>query len=242
MNAVDLKVLENKQINNDIYLIKLEGDTSEIKNSGEFAELKLDNYYLRRPLSIHDYDSKTVSFLYKVLGHGTRDLTRYKKGDVINTILGLGNGFNDLNAISPLLIGGGIGMAPLLNLAKRFNEKNIRPNILLGFKNINEVCYVEEFKKYGDVYVTTDDGSFGYCGNPVSFLQNNNLKFDKYYACGPLVMLKYLTKYSTLGYVSLEARMGCGIGACMGCSIETKNGIKRVCKEGPVFDADEVNL
>lgn len=242
MKEVILEVVENINIKNDIYLLTLTGDVSEIKNSGEFAELKLNNYYLRRPISIHDVDSNTVKFLYKVLGHGTRDLTKYKKGDTIPTILGLGNGFINKDSKKPLLIGGGIGIAPLYKLAKDFNNKNIKPIIILGFKNASEVCYVDEFSKLGRVFVTTDDGSLGFKGNPVSYLKENNVDFDYYYACGPQIMLKFLTLYSTNGEVSLEARMGCGFGACMGCSIETKNGVKRVCKEGPVFKASEVIL
>ncbi len=240
MKVVDLTVVENIQIKNDIYLLTLQGDTSAIKNPGEFAELKLDKYYLRRPLSIHDYSNNEVKFLYKVLGHGTKDLTKYKKGDVINTILGLGNGFDDTKSKNPLLIGGGIGIAPLYNLAKVFNKKGIKPTIILGFKNSNEVCYIDEFSSLGNVIVTTDDGSYGFKGNPVSYLKENNVDYDYYYACGPLVMLKFLSKYSSQGCVSLEARMGCGFGACMGCSIKTTFGPKRVCKEGPVFTSSEV--
>ncbi len=242
MKEVILEVLDNVNVKNDIYLLTLTGDVSEIKNSGEFAELKLNNYYLRRPISIHDVEKDTVKFLYKVLGHGTRDLTKYKKGDQIPTILGLGNGFINKDSKKPLLIGGGIGMAPLYKLAKDFAKEDIKPTLILGFKNKEEVCYIEEFSKYSNVIVTTDDGSYGYKGNPVSYLKENSVDFDYYYACGPQIMLKFLTAYSTNGEVSLEARMGCGFGACMGCSIETKNGVKRVCKEGPVFLASEVIL
>lgn len=242
MKEVILEVVDNKNVKNDIYLLTLSGDVSEIKNSGEFAELKLNNYYLRRPISIHDVENNAVKFLYKVLGHGTRDLTKYKKGDKIPTILGLGNGFINKDSKKPLLIGGGIGIAPLYKLAKDFANKGIKPTIILGFKNSEEVCYVEEFSQFGNVIVTTDDGSYGYKGNPVSYLKENKVDFDYYYACGPQIMLKFLTLYSTNGEVSLEARMGCGFGACMGCSIETKNGVKRVCKEGPVFNASEVIL
>ena len=242
MKEVILEVVNNINVKNDIYLLTLSGDVSEIKNSGEFAELKLNNYYLRRPISIHDVENNTVKFLYKVLGHGTRDLTKYKKGDKIPTILGLGNGFINKDSMKPLLIGGGIGMAPLYKLAKDFTNKGIKPTIILGFKNREEVCYVEEFSKYGNVIVTTDDGTYGYKGNPVSYLKENNVDYDYYYACGPQIMLKFLTLYSLNGEVSLEARMGCGFGACMGCSIETKNGVKRVCKEGPVFYSSEVIL
>ncbi len=240
MKIVDLEVVSNELIKNDIYLLTLKGDTSEIKHSGEFAELKLDKFYLRRPLSIHDYSSTEVKFLYKILGRGTKDLTTYKKGDVINTILGLGNGFNDEISSSPLLIGGGIGIAPLYNLAKRFFANGKKVKIILGFKNIDEVCYIEEFKKLGEVIITTDDGSFGEKGNPVTYLKEHDINYDYYYACGPLVMLKYLSKYSSKGFVSLEARMGCGFGACMGCSIKTTKGPQRVCKEGPVFSSSEV--
>lgn len=242
MKEVILEVVDNLNVKNDIYLLTLSGDVSEIKNSGEFAELKLNNYYLRRPISIHDVENNTVKFLYKVLGHGTRDLTKYKKGDKIPTILGLGNGFINKDSKKPLLIGGGIGIAPLYKLAKDFTNKGIKPTIVLGFKNSEEVCYVEEFSKFGNVIVTTDDGSYGDKGNPVSYLKENDVDFDYYYACGPQIMLKFLTLYSTNGEVSLEARMGCGFGACMGCSIETKNGVKRVCKEGPVFSSSEVIL
>jgi len=242
VKEVILEVVDNLNVKNDIYLLTLSGDVSEIKNSGEFAELKLNNYYLRRPISIHDVENNTVKFLYKVLGHGTRDLTKYKKGDKIPTILGLGNGFINKDSKKPLLIGGGIGIAPLYKLAKDFTNKGIKPTIVLGFKNSEEVCYVEEFSKFGNVIVTTDDGSYGDKGNPVSYLKENDVDFDYYYACGPQIMLKFLTLYSTNGEVSLEARMGCGFGACMGCSIETKNGVKRVCKEGPVFRASEVIL
>ena len=242
MKEVILEVVDNINVKNDIYLLTLSGDVSEIKNSGEFAELKLNNYYLRRPISIHDVENNTVKFLYKVLGHGTRDLTKYKKGDKIPTILGLGNGFINKYSKKPLLIGGGIGMAPLYKLAKDFTNKGIKPTIILGFKNREEVCYVEEFSNYGNVIVTTDDGTYGYKGNPVSYLKENNVDYDYYYACGPQIMLKFLTLYSLNGEVSLEARMGCGFGACMGCSIETKNGVKRVCKEGPVFYSSEVIL
>ena len=242
MKNVILEVVSNLCVNKDIYLLTLKGDISEIKHAGEFAELKIDNYYLRRPISIHEFSNNEVKFLYKVLGHGTRDLTKYKKGDKIDTILGLGNGFINKDSKKPLLVGGGIGMAPLFELAKEFSLKGIKPQVLLGFKNKDEVCYVSEFERFASVIVVTDDGSYGTKGNPVSYLKENKLDFDYYYACGPLVMLRFLVEYEKNGEVSLEARMGCGFGACMGCSIETKNGVKRVCKEGPVFNACEVNL
>ncbi len=240
MKQVLLEIKENKKVTNDVYQMTLEGDLSSIKNSGEFVELKLDNYYLRRPISVSDYDSNHLVLLYKVLGHGTKDMTGFKPGMKLDTLVNLGNGFDLSKSQRPLLIGGGIGLAPLYNLAKKFNEQNIKPIIILGFRNKEEMYYVNELKKFGEVIVTTDDGSYGFKGNAVSYLKENEVNYDFYYACGPLVMLKYLSLHNPNGEVSLEARMGCGFGACMGCSIETTNGPKRVCKEGPVFMASEV--
>lgn len=242
MKDLVLTIVENKKITNDIYLLKLEGDCTSIKGSGQFAELKLHDYYLRRPLSIHDYTENSVSFLYKILGHGTKDLTHYAVGDKMDVILDLGHGFDIEKAKKPLLVAGGIGLAPLYHLAKEFNKRGIRPTCILGFRNKDEIYYEEEFKKYCDTFITTDDGSYGFKGNAVTYLKSNDIDYDYYYACGPQIMLKYLALYSTKGCVSLEARMGCGFGACMGCSVETTKGPKRVCKEGPVFEASEVKF
>ena len=152
----------------------------------------------------------------------------------------VGNGFDISKSNKPLLIAGGIGIAPLIGLARAFNRKNIRPTIVYGAAKGNDLVLLDELSLLGKLIVTTDDGSYGYKGNVVTYLKEHNIDFDKYYACGPQVMLKYLSMYSKEGYVSLEARMGCGFGACMGCSIETVNGPRRVCKEGPVFKSDEV--
>lgn len=233
-------IIENKPVSKDVFLLTLKGDTFEIVGSGQFANLKLKNYYLRRPLSIYDYTSDTLTFLYKVLGKGTLELSQYKKGEKISILIGLGNGFDTTIARKPLLIGGGIGIAPLYHLGKEFKDKGIDVTYLFGFKNKDEIIMIDEFKKLGNVLITTDDGSYASKGNPVSYLKENKIDFDYYYACGPLVMLKYLSKDFQNGEVSLEARMGCGFGACMGCSIKTTNGFKRVCKEGPVFKASEV--
>ena len=240
MENVILEVISNNKVGNDIYEMVLKGDLSSIKNRGEFVELKLDGYYLRRPISVCDFNSDTLTLLYKVLGHGTKDMSTYKVGTKIDTLVNLGNGFTDLDAKKPLLVAGGIGIAPMFALARKFNELNVRPTILYGASKASDIVLVEKLKQYGDVIITTDDGSINYKGNVVSYLKEHNVEFDKYYACGPQVMLKYLALYSLNGYVSLEARMGCGFGACMGCSIQTTNGPKRVCKEGPVFDASEV--
>lgn len=242
MKEVEFIISSNEKVGKDTYLLTLEGDTSAIVHPGEFVEVKLNSYFLRRPISVHDYKENELKLLYKVLGRGTKDLSSYLPSTKLNCLVNLGNGFDVTKSKKPLLIGGGIGIAPLYNLAKEFNKLNIKPIIILGFKNKEEVILYEEFKTLGEVIITSDDGSIGSMGNPVSYLKSHDLDYDYYYACGPLVMLKFLTQFSKKGQVSLEERMGCGFGACMGCSIQTKNGIKRVCKEGPVFDASEVEL
>ena len=240
MKNVFLKITKNEKLSNDIYLMRLEGDLSEIKNPGEFVEVKLKDYYLRRPISVHDFSNKHLDLLYKVLGHGTKDMTNLQINEELEVLVGLGNGFDVSVSKKPLLVAGGIGIAPMFALARKFNELNVRPTILYGASKASDIVLVEKLKQYGDVIITTDDGSINYKGNVVSYLKEHNVEFDKYYACGPQVMLKYLALYNSNGCVSLEARMGCGFGACMGCSIETTKGPKRVCKEGPVFNASEV--
>ncbi len=233
-------IIENKKVGKDVFLLTLKGDTTCLRGSGQFANLKLRDYYLRRPLSIFDYTENTVTFLYKVLGKGTDSLSRYEIGEEISILIPLGNGFDTSISNKPLLIGGGIGIAPLYHLGKEFKEKGIDVTYLFGFKNKDEIMMIDAYKKLGNVIITTDDGSYGFKGNPVSYLKENKIDFDKYFACGPSIMLKYLCLENTNGEVSLEARMGCGFGACMGCSIKTTDGYKRVCKEGPVFKASEV--
>ena len=238
MENVILTVKTNECVGDGIYLMRLTGDLSSIKNPGEFVEIKLDNYYLRRPISVCDYSDNHLDLLYKVLGHGTKDMTTYKQGKELDVIVNLGNGFDITKSKKPLLIAGGIGIAPMFALARKFNELNIKPTIIYGAASKKDI--VEKLQELGNLIICSDDGTIGYKGNVVSYLKENNVDFDKYYACGPQVMLKYLAMLTNQGYVSLEARMGCGFGACMGCSIQTTNGPKRVCKEGPVFEASEV--
>jgi dihydroorotate dehydrogenase electron transfer subunit len=240
MREVTLEITKNIAVSKDVYLMRLEGDLTEIKNSGEFIEIKIPNYYLRRPISVHRYSDNYVEILYKVLGHGTKDMTSYTVGLKLDVLVGLGNGFDLALSKKPLLIAGGIGIAPMFELAHKFNQLGIKPTILFGAAKEEDLVLVDELKELGNVVLCTDNGSVGYHGNPVSYLKNNEVEFDYYYACGPEIMLKFLKEYSTKGCLSLEARMGCGFGACMGCSIETTSGPKRVCKEGPVFDACEV--
>ena len=240
MGNVVLEIVENKQVGKDVFLMRLKGDLSSIKKPGEFVEVKIDDYYLRRPISVSDYSKDHIDLLYKVLGRGTKDMTSYEVGKKLDVLVNLGNGFDVEKAKKPLLVAGGIGIAPMFALLKAFNAKNIKPIIIYGAAKKDDLVMLDELNELGELVVCTDDGSLGYHGNVVSYLKEHNVEFDKYYACGPQVMLKYLALYSNEGYVSLEARMGCGFGACMGCSIMTTNGTKRVCKEGPVFEASEV--
>lgn len=239
MTNKELTVISNRKLNDCTYELILGGDNL-LHVSGSFMEIELDNCFLKRPFSIADSSNKTLTLLYKVVGVGTKTLTKAITGDKFNCLLNLGKGFSINNIKKPLLIGGGIGAAPLYQLAKDFVAKNIPVEIILGFRNKEEIYYLDEFSKLGNVTVATDDGSFGYHGNILGLLKSRNYDFDRYYACGPTPMLIALQAYSTDGQLSLEARMGCGFGVCMGCSIKTTNGFKRVCKEGPVFDAKEV--
>lgn len=242
MKNVILKIEKNVLVGNDVYLMRLSGDLTAIKNPGEFIEITIPGYYLRRPISVCDFSDKYVDILYKVLGRGTKDLSEFTVGTELDCLVGLGNGFTVKENIKPLLVGGGIGIAPLFALAKAFNQLGIKPSLVYGARSKDDIVLVEELEKISSLYICTDDGSLGYKGNVIDCIKNSNIEFDYYYSCGPQVMLKYLALAYPNGCVSLEARMGCGFGACMGCSIETTNGPKRVCKEGPVFEASEVKF
>ena len=240
MKDLKLKIEKNVQVGYDTYLMTLTGDLTEIKNPGEFINITVPGYYLRRPISVCDYSEKHVDILYKVLGRGTKDLSCFEDGIYLDCLVGLGNGFKVLKNIKPLLVAGGIGIAPLIGLAKAFNKIGIKPTLVYGARSSQDIVLTEKLEKLTDLYICTDDGSLGFKGNVIECIKHYNFEFDYYYSCGPLVMLKYLAAAYPNGCVSLEARMGCGFGACMGCSIETTNGPKRVCKEGPVFEASEV--
>jgi len=240
MKEVTLTITKNVAVSSDTYLMELKGDLTEIKNPGEFVEIKIPNYYLRRPISVHKYGKDYLQLLYKVLGHGTKDMTSYSVGMNLDVLVGLGNGFDVSRSKKPLLVAGGIGIAPMFELAIKFNELGIKPKILYGAAKKEDLVLLDELNKLGELIVCTDNGSLGFHGNTVAYLKNNQVEFDYYYACGPEPMLKYLKLFNENGCLSLEARMGCGFGACMGCSIQTIKGPKRVCKEGPVFEANEV--
>lgn len=232
-----LTVAHNRDLNDSVFELVLRGASP--MRAGQFVEIRAEGFYLRRPISVTDSDGDRLFLLIKEVGEGTKTLRALRNGDKVDVITGLGNGF-DLSAERPLLIGGGIGCAPLYMLAKEFAAKGIRPHAMLGFRNKGEIYYADEFSEFCDVTIATDDGSSGYRGNAVAAVKESGILFDRFYACGPAVMLKSAAEAFPTGQISLEARMGCGFGVCMGCSIKTTGGFKRVCKEGPVFEASEV--
>lgn len=240
MKDVLLTITGNVKVGKDIYLMRLEGDVSSIKNPGEFINIQIPGFYLRRPISVCDFDDQHVDILYKILGKGTEEISNLTIGAKLDCLVGLGNGFEIKKNIKPLLVGGGIGIAPLVALAKKYNELGIRPKLVYGARGKDDLVILDILNELCDVTLCTDDGSMGFHGNVVDCIKGANLEFDYFYACGPYRMLEALAKNFEAGCVSLEARMGCGFGACMGCSIKTTNGPKRVCKEGPVFDSKEV--
>ncbi len=234
-------VKTNEKIANDVYLMTLSGDTSKIISPGGFVEIELPGLYLRRPISVCDVTGDILTLIYKVVGIGTDAMCKYESGVKLDLLTGLGNGFNvNAGTQRPLLVGGGVGVPPLYMLCKKLIEKGISPSVILGFNTKDDVFYKDEFEALGvNVTVTTADGSFGIKGFVTDALGKHT--YDYTYACGPLPMLKALYDRADVdGEYSFEARMGCGFGACMGCSIPTKNGMKRVCKEGPVFKKEDI--
>ena len=236
-------ILSNEPLTPAVYRMVLEGDTQYITRSGQFINIELEGKFLRRPISVSDYDDKSVTIIYKVVGRGTEQMKGMVAGQKLDILTGLGNGFNTENSGNrPLLVGGGVGVPPMYNLCKRLLSEGKRPVVIIGFNTKEEVFYYEEFKALGvDVYCSTADGSFGTKGFVTDVIRNEGLKFDYLYTCGPLPMLKALYDATTVdGEYSFEERMGCGFGACMGCTCKTKYGNKRICKDGPVLKRDEI--
>ncbi|MBR2744022.1 MAG: dihydroorotate dehydrogenase electron transfer subunit [Clostridia bacterium] len=236
------KIIENVKIAKDVFKMILEGDTKDIKNAGQFINIELESLYLRRPISICNYDDKTVTIIYKVVGKGTEIMAELKAGAELDVLTGLGNGFNlNCQGDKPLLIGGGVGTPPMYRLCKDLLASGKKPTVILGFGSKEDLFFEDEFKKLGvDVYVSTVDGSVGTKGF-VTDVMKDLKDYTYFYACGPMVMLKAICGATDVdGQVSLEERMGCGFGACMGCTIKTKDGYRRVCKEGPVFGKESL--
>ncbi|MFI3283981.1 MAG: dihydroorotate dehydrogenase electron transfer subunit [Erysipelotrichaceae bacterium] len=235
-------ILSNQIIAKDVYKMCLKGDTSWIKRPGQFINIDFENAYLKRPISISDYDDNQLVIIYKVVGFGTRAMSLKKPGDTLTALVDLGNGFEIMDEQQVLLVGGGVGVPPLYGLAKRLLEKGKEVSVVLGFTSKDDVFYQEEFEALGcKVYLSTNDGSAGEKGFVTDVILKQGLQNLAYYACGPEVMLKALAHTSTShGLLSFEARMGCGFGACMGCSCKTLTGYKRICVEGPVMDSREI--
>ena len=236
-------VISNEQLTHKTWRMRLSGDTSEITRAGQFVNLLIEGKYLRRPISVCDYREGELILLYDVVGGGTREMSEMKPGVKVNTLTGLGNGFNEgLDVERPILLGGGIGCAPLLNLARKLQDRGIEPTVILGFNTAADVAMKEDFRELGlEAIVCTVDGSEGVKGFVTDAIKDLPFQPDYFYACGPMPMLRAVcTSLSLPGEVSLESRMGCGFGACMCCSLETKDSAKRICKDGPVFIKDEL--
>lgn len=241
MEKVFLTVKDNKILTESVYEMKLSGDISAVKNPGQFVNISIDGCYLRRPISVCDVDGDTLTIIYKVVGEGTERLSKYAAGEKIDTLVGLGNGYDlSLSGEKPLLIGGGVGVPPMYLLAKKLVEKGVKPTVILGFNTKSEIFYEKKFKTLGaTVYVTTADGSYGKKGFVTDIMKD--LDYTYFYTCGPMPMFKAIEKIAKgSGEFSFEERMGCGFGACMGCSCKTKYGNKRICKDGPVLRREEI--
>ena len=233
-------ILENTALTRDVYKMVLEGDTRPITAPGQFVNIQLEGKFLRRPISVCDWSENTLTIIYKVVGKGTEQMKTMGAGQKLDILTGLGNGYDmTLAGDHPVLIGGGVGVPPMYGLAKRLAEQGIRFSVILGFNTQSEIFYEEQFKALGAcVQVTTVDGSYGIKGFVTDAL---NMDYTYFYTCGPEPMLKAVYKAtSTSGQMSFEERMGCGFGACMGCSCKTLTGYKRICKEGPVMMKEEI--
>lgn len=239
------EIEENKRLTTKTWSLRLKGDVSEITKAGQFVNISIPGKYLRRPISVSRYFTreKELNLLYNVVGEGTALLSEMKAGSVLDLLIGLGNGFSIPSDIShPVLLGGGIGAAPLLQLAFDLMENGVKPQVILGYNTAKDSWGMEkELRDSGIVcYVSTVDGSAGVKGFVTDVIEEKNIKYDYFYACGPLPMLRSLSSLPVEGQLSLECRMGCGFGACMCCSLETTKGMKRICKEGPVFKKSEL--
>ena len=234
------EIMENRPLTSDVMRIRLKGDCSAIERPGQFVDIKIEGLFLRRPLSVCDCEDGVITLVYKVLGSGTEKLSKIQSGS-LDLLTGLGNGFDpSLSGERPLLIAGGLGFTPLYILAKTLIKEGKRPSVILGFNSAEEVIYEDEFKALGaEVTVCTVDGSYGLKGFATEAMKDRDYSY--FYTCGPEAMFRAVNDCSTTsGQFSFEQRMGCGFGACMGCSCETLYGVKRICKEGPVLRKEEI--
>ena len=239
MKQVLLKIKENVALNDSVYKMTLVGDVKEVK-AGQFINIKLSGLYLRRPISVFNLGENFIQIIYKVVGKGTEEMSKMQDG-VLDVLTGLGNGYNlEKSGNIPLLIGGGVGIPPLFELAKNLIKQGKKPWVILGFNTKEEIFCVKDFEELGvKVYITTVDGSAQIKGFVTDAIDKEDYSYV--YACGPEPMLKAVyNKSKTSGQFSFEERMGCGFGACMGCSCKTLYGNKRICKDGPVLEKEEI--
>ena len=234
-------VVSNIALTDNVYKMVLQGDVSAVNAPGQFVNIQLEGLYLRRPISVCDLDGDKLTIIYKAVGKGTEQMSRMVAGEKLDVLTGLGNGYDlSLSGEKPVLLGGGVGVPPMYLLAKELLKQGKKVSVILGFNTKSEIFYEQEFKKLGcDVTVTTVDGSYGTKGFVTTALEA--MDYSYFYTCGPEPMLKAVYKASnTSGQMSFEKRMGCGFGACMGCSCKTLTGYKRICKEGPVMKKEEI--
>ncbi|MBR7133548.1 MAG: dihydroorotate dehydrogenase electron transfer subunit [Clostridia bacterium] len=235
------KVKSNICIAPNVFRMELLGDTEALTRPGQFINIKIDGLYLRRPISVCDYSDGLITIIYKVVGEGTEILSRCAENDELDVLVGLGNGFDtEKPSEKPLLVGGGVGIPPLYKLCRELLEQGKAVSVILGFNTKSEIFYEAEFKALGaDVTVTTVDGSYGVKGFVTTAMADTD--YDFFYTCGPEPMFRAIEgAVDVSGQYSFEERMGCGFGACMGCSCKTKYGNKRICKDGPVLDREEI--
>ena len=233
-------IRENIKLVENVYRMKLTGDTDDMETPGQFVNIKLNGFYLRRPISVCDRKRGEFTIIYKTVGEGTRFMSALPEGEKLDILTGLGNGYTTRESGErPVLLGGGAGVPPMFLLAKKLINECKNVNVILGFNTASEVFYEKEFRSLGcGVKVTTVDGSYGIKGFVTDALPE---KYTYFYACGPEPMLKAVYKATnTSGQMSFEERMGCGFGACMGCSCKTLTGNKRICKDGPVMRKEEI--
>ena len=241
MKQVIFEISSNQALTRDVYKMVLRGNTSGITNPGQFVEIALPGKFLRRPISVNDWDADSLTLIYKVVGQGTEQMAQLPVGTKLDVLTGLGNGYDTARSgDKPVLVGGGVGVPPLYALCKKLLAEEKHPSVVLGFNKESEIFLKEEFEALGvPVSIATADGSVGTKGFVTDVLRG--LDYSYFYACGPMPMFRAMEQVvKTSGEYSFEERMGCGFGACMGCSIQTKSGAKRVCKDGPVFIREEV--
>ncbi len=233
-------ITKNDNLTSNVYIMTLKGNTEDIR-CGQFVNIKLDGLYLRRPISVCDCRGDALTLIYKVVGRGTEQMSKMAAGESLDLLTGLGNGYDtSLSGDKPLLLGGGVGVPPLYMLCKELVKEGKEPTVILGFNKADEVFYEDEFRALGaSVIVATADGSVGVKGFVTTAMEG--VDYSYFYTCGPEPMLKAVYNATTTsGQMSFEERMGCGFGACMGCSCKTITGYKRICKEGPVMKKEEV--